>query len=525
MLLNHMIHMMQNLALKVIEFLYSIYFPAFISGCLLTLAYPPFNLLPVLFISVCVLYHLIDKTHTRKEAFKIGWVFGFGHYLTSLYWFCHALLTNPAKFGWMIPFALLLIPSVLGVYNGLVTLFTYHFKRNKLNKILAFSSCWVVVEILRTNFVIPFPWNLVGHSLIASLATAQITYFIGIFGGSFLLILSSCFISKEKTLNNILIIVLWSSILVVGFSRINFKETEFYDDFKIRLVQPFNLHHNGENEKRMDSVKRLVELSVLNRSDDLKYIIWPEASFPYGVFLERKYLQTLSNIAPRDGALILGSDRFVFSKDKKELSNIYNSIYAINSHNQILDVYDKSILVPYGEYIPFRAVLPNIPKVTDGILDFSLGDDSNHLFDIPGLPKFRSMICYEVIFPNIKINEDAKWILNITNDAWFGNSIGPYQHYGMAKIKAIESGLPMIRVANNGVTSVIDAYGEEYFKMNLGDMGYIDVELPKNEGLINHIYIKRFIEFVIFIIFFGVIAFEIWVKYDYYSKLKKWVLK
>lgn len=520
-----MVSLLSILLAKGINFVKSVYFPAFALGALFTLTFAPFSLLPMALISLYGLLHILDKAQTKKEAFKIGWVFGFGHYITSLYWFSYALLTDTEKFGWMIPFAILLIPAVLGVYTGLVTLFTFHFPKGKFRRELAFAVAWVVVEVLRTYFIIPFPWNLLGHALIADISMAQVTYYIGIFGGSFLIAFTAAIFYQKKHFHIFLIFIIWICITFFGYSRVQFKPSDHYQYYMIRLVQPFNLHHFGDEAVRESSIKRLTELSMLNRPQNLKYVIWPEAAFPYGPYLESRFKEPLSRIIPQEGSLIFGSDRFVFSEDKKKIKEVYNSIFAINSDAKIVDVYDKSILVPFGEYVPFRAVLPNIPKVTDGIHDFSTGNQSDYLFNVFRLPRFRGMICYEAIFPEIEINKDAQWILNLTNDAWYGESIGPYQHFAMAHIKAIETGLPLVRVANNGITAVIDGYGEIKGKLELGDVGYLDFNLPKKVDTINHTVFKWLFKAGIFLLFFFLISFEIYVKNNYHTKLKKWVLK
>ncbi len=451
------------------------YFIAYILGAILTLAFAPFGILPAVIIAFTGLLFLLDRYRKKSKLFWIGWFFGFGHFMTSLYWFSHALLSDPTQFGWMIPFALTLIPAVLGIYTGLVTYLLSFFNNSKVERMLAFISLWVIVEMLRTNFIIPFSWNLLGFAITASNTLLQFSTIAGVYGCSLLLAFVGSFLYTKNSCVIKVAIVLACFVWGYGNYKLIDKKSDTHTDFKIRLVQPSILEHPmGNRLKQNSALQKLVELSILHQDPKLKYIIWPEAAFPFG-FRDYTNLNHIAQIAPKNGAIVFGSDRIIENLDKY---TFYNSLIAISSEGQLIAVYDKEKLVPFGEYIPFKNFIPFVHKVTHGAEDFSSGLNPTNTIKIEGLPPFLPLICYETIFPNLNIN-GAEWILNVTNDAWFGKSIGPHQHFAMAKFRAAEYGIPVIRSANNGISAVISPYGEVLESLGTNNVGFMDIKLPK----------------------------------------------
>jgi len=472
--------------IKFFTFLYAnLYLQCFALGALLTQIFAPFNFLPLVVVSFCGLLFIIrNHSNTRLKSFYHGWWFGFGHYTTSLYWFSNPLLLYPEQFGWMVPFAITLIPAILGIYVGLATLGTYHFKSNKAVFVTSFISMWVIVEVLRSYFVIPFPWNLLAYSLTSSDSLMQITSVIGLFGGSILVCLIGTFLYTMNKKFILVSLVIITSAWLFGVNRINDYSDQVHEDFKIRIVQP-NIQDQamGDHRKQDLAFINLTALSTENLEENIKLIIWPEASYPYGYVQGRTNLHGLSQIAPpNNGAIIFGTDRIVSNDDSSY--KFLNSMMAITDKNKISGVYDKEILVPFGEYIPFKRFIPFVEKITYGAQDFSKGLNTSRTIRIYDYPIFQPLICYEIIFPQIKISDDAKWIINFTNDAWFGNTIGPYQLLAMAQLRAVEFGLPVVRAANSGVSALISPIGRIEESLPLSSRGILNISLPKNIPII-----------------------------------------
>jgi apolipoprotein N-acyltransferase len=206
------------------------------------------------------------------------------------------------------------------------------------------------------------------------------------------------------------------------------------------------------------------------------HVIWSETAVPYFVANDPSLLAALGQMVRDGGALIVGAPRT--TPQPATPFRLWNSLHAIDSRGRIVATYDKFHLVPFGEYVPFRRWLP-IAKITHGETDFSSGPGPQTLA-IPGLPPVSPLICYEAIFPGA-VHEPGRrpgWLLNLTNDAWFGISSGPYQHFAAARLRAVEEGLPLVRVANNGISAIIDAYGRVRASLGLGREGVVDGDLP-----------------------------------------------
>jgi apolipoprotein N-acyltransferase len=208
-------------------------------------------------------------------------------------------------------------------------------------------------------------------------------------------------------------------------------------------------------------------------------VIWAETAVPFLLDGEPELRAQLAGIVPRDGLLITGAPRLGGPGDPPRL---WNSLHGLDETGAIVGTYDKHHLVPFGEYTPLRSVLGwlGLGKLAVGAQGFSAGPGVVTL-DLPGLPPFSPLICYEVIFPGRVVAEGARpqWLLNLTNDAWFGNSSGPYQHFAAARIRAVEEGLPLVRVANNGITAVVDPYGRLLGRRHLNQVGILDSALPR----------------------------------------------
>jgi apolipoprotein N-acyltransferase len=456
------------------------YLSSFLLGSLLTLAFAPFDLLPVVplsFSGFLFLHEYVLRTPNikRKKLFYIGWWFGMGHYITSLYWVANPLLVEPEKFAWLIPFALTLIPAILSLYYGLTSVLLRR-SWSRTTRALVFALVVVVNEIARVNFIIPFSWNLLGYTLSNHEKLAQVGWLVGIYGASLLVALGGVVLYTR----NLIIIGLMATIYVVtwGYGYIRLEDTtiEYHSDL-IRIVQPnFDQPNLGDRIKQREYLKELIDMTTKN-NEGVKVVIWPEAAFPFGIWEDSPWINVIASAAPHDGVIITGTDRYEVEGEK--ITKAYNSLVIINSKAELIRAYDKQILVPFGEYIPFKRFIPFIEKVTHGTIDFSIGSLPQVVTEVPGLPPFLALICYEVIFNQFPKDPPYNLLLNTTNDIWLGKSIGPLQHLAMARFRAIEMGIPILRVASTGVSALIGSKGQMLKKIDLNHKAVLDIYLPR----------------------------------------------
>jgi apolipoprotein N-acyltransferase len=246
----------------------------------------------------------------------------------------------------------------------------------------------------------------------------------------------------------------------------------------LRLVQP-NIEQTNKwrDDLRVAQLTKYLELSRRVGTPTPTHVIWPETATPFFVAHEPRLRRVMADIVPPAGALITGALR---STGPGEIPRrVWNSLHAIDSSGAIVATFDKFHLVPFGEYMPLRSVV-GIGKLTQGGTDFSAGPGVQSL-RVPGLPPFSPLICYEVIFPGevVAAGDRPEWLLNVTNDAWFGISTGPHQHFSSARLRAVEEGLPLVRAANTGISGIIDAYGRVVARLGLGLEGVVDGPLPR----------------------------------------------
>ncbi|MDB2550575.1 apolipoprotein N-acyltransferase [Rickettsiales bacterium] len=470
----------------------------FILGLLTALLFAPIGFFPIGFLAFSVLLILLDgrRVKNAREAFYLGWFFAFGHFAAGLYWISISLFVDIAQFWWLLPFSLSLIPAALALYVALCCYFYCKIIdkfaiKDKIIKIFLFACLWIIFEILRSILFSGLPWNLLGYSLFFWNLMPQIASKIGIYGLSFVAIIFFtipyfCYKNDFTKLKNKIYLlfcaILLIFIVIFGHLQINSGNKQL-KSIKIRLIQPnIKQEDKWSKEERYNSFLKNITYSrgdFDNREGQKPdYIIWSEASTPYVLGNENKFLlNKISEAIPKGSKLITGALRAGYDKDNK-LKQIWNSLFVINSDAKIINFYDKSHLVPFGEYIPLSQFLPFLSKITYGSLDFSSGG-GNKTIQLSDDISFSPLICYEIIFPWKVFDHDNKpdFIINITNDAWFGVSSGPYQHLNMARMRAIENQIPVIRVANSGVTAIIDKNGQIIKKIDLGQEGRLDFEL------------------------------------------------
>lgn len=454
---------------------------AFTLGVCATAALPPFFLFPMLIPAFAGLLWLVANAPSGRRAAWDGWWWGLGHFTTGLYWFCIALLTDPEKFAWLIPFTLIGLNGLFALFPAFATFIFYRLRTRGLMVPLMFAVIWTLVEYLRGHILTGFPWNLAGYAFAITDASAQGAAYIGAYGLTFVAVLAACAPALWRApRGRAFTLACWFGIGLMtagGAWRLSHAQVDFVEGVKLRLVQAnIAQHHKWDPARQMQAIDTYIRLSRAPGYNDITHIIWPETAVPFVLDSGSPLLPLLRNVAPPQGALLTGTLR---SEGEGEDWQIWNSMIAITRGQGIATSYDKHHLVPFGEFVPLRGLLP-VEKITPGQKDFSRGPGPATL-TLPGAPPVSPLICYEVIFPGEVIARSAppEWMLNITNDAWFGNSTGPYQHFHMARMRAIEEGIPLVRAANTGISAVIDSYGRTVAVLPLGVQGYLDSPLPR----------------------------------------------
>ena len=472
---------------------------AFTAGAASVLAMAPINAWPVLFLTLPVLVLLVDGIASRGwsgliAAADIGWWFGFGYFLGGLYWLGYAFLVDAATFGWLLPFAVVGLPAILAIYMALGVVLARLLWQRGAMRILALAVCLTATEWLRGHAFTGFPWNAFGYAFTAPLALAQAASVLGLWGMTFIVVavcaspatLLDQDVEKRRPLLPLTLAALTLAALG-GFGAVRLARTPtlLVDGVHLRIMQP-NLPQDVRFNyaARHEVVDRYLTLSARQGLDQVTHLIWPESPFPFFLTREADAFAQIARALPANTLLFTGAMR-LGDPDNPAQSGVYNSIYVIDHQASIRSVYDKVHLVPFGEYLPFQDILERIglQTLTEQRGGFLAGD-RHRLIAVPGAPSALPLICYEIIFPGELASSDQRpgWIVNVTNDGWFGNSSGPYQHLQQARLTAIEQGLPLVRAANTGISAVIDPLGRIVASLPLASEGVLDASLPRAIG-------------------------------------------
>jgi apolipoprotein N-acyltransferase len=474
---------------------------AFGAGVASVLALPPFHLWPLLFVTFPVLVWLLDGSGGGLRgiwrAALTGWLFGFGYLLAGLYWLGHAFLVDAQTFGWMLPFAVLTVPAGLAIFPAAGTALTRLLWTRGAVRILALAVALTATEWLRGNVLTGFPWNTFGYALTAPLALAQGAALVGIWGLTFLAIAafaSPATLADERADTNrpwlpvTLAIVVLAALAVYGTLRLARTPTAFVPGVQLRIMQPnlqqdekFDYTAKDQVMKHYLDLSRRVTGAAPRGLADVTHLIWPESAFPFYLLREPDALAQIGALLPEGAVLITGADR-IEDPRRGENPRIYNSIMVLDHNGSVVAVYDKVHLVPFGEYLPFQTLLERIgfvqlTKVEGGYL----AGEPRRALVVPRAAPLLPLLCYEIIFPGeiMPRGERPGWLVNLTNDGWFGISSGPYQHLEQARLRAIETGLPLVRAANTGISAVIDPLGRTLESLPLGAEGLLDAPLPQ----------------------------------------------
>ncbi len=465
-------------------------------GAAAALALAPLYLWPLMVVGYSGFLWLLSGSIGWRPAFAIGWTFGIGYFLVGLHWVGHAFMVDAARFAWMMPFALFALAAGLGLFPGLAAALTRRFSRPGLGRLIAFTLFWGLSEWLRGSILTGFPWLLSGHVWAASPVSLQAAAYLGASGLGLLAVLAAAAPAliltgpreqrKSAILTAAAALALVVVVLTLSFLRLQGAGVREHADVRLRLVQAgIPQADKWRPELRDRHLALYLRLSLApvfsGRAPEFSHLIWPETATPFFLASDPVRRRAIAQALPPDSVLITGTPRRGELPGKELI--LQNSIVALTADGAVTVVYDKVHLVPFGEYLPWRGFLTRLglDKLAHGAVDFSPGPGPRAVA-LPDLPPFRPLICYEIIFPR-EISAsgaglDAEWLLNVTNDAWFGNSFGPSQHLDIARIRAAELGLPVVRAANTGISAIIDPFGRIIHQLPLNRAGIIDSRLP-----------------------------------------------
>lgn len=471
---------------------------AFAAGALAVLAQAPYDFFAVCFVSFPVLVWLLDGATGEasdgwfkrlRPAFATGWWFGFGYFLAGLWWIGQALLVEADTFAWALPFAVVGIPFALAFFYGFATVVARLFWSSDIGRIAALAFGFGLAEWLRDVLFTGFPWNAVGYAAMPVPLLMQSVSVTGMIGMNalavFVFSLPALLAARRHLrLGLALFIILVAGHVGFGYVRL---ATPVKPDrsIDVRIVQPaVDLSEKWDASVRDRIFATLLGISGKAPEESQRkpqLILWPETSVPF-LFTERPDALTALGDMLTDGQmLIAGVVREEGGAVANADSRYYNSVVAINDKGEIVDAVDKVHLVPFGEYLPFADLFQRfgIGQLVAGPMNFAAGNE-RHPIALPNGLRAAPFICYEVIFPDLVAADAASsdLIVNVTNDAWFGDTPGPYQHFRQAQIRAVENGMPLLRAANNGISAVVDSRGRIVDALAVNARGAIDAHVP-----------------------------------------------
>ena len=490
---------------------------ALVAGAFGALALAPLDIGPALIVTMVVAVWLLDGCRgalsdlrsfsarvdggALRQAFGAGWWLGFGYFLAGFWWLGAAFLIDPS-FAWALPIGVLGMPAMLAIFTGVGFVLARLLWRPGATRILALAVGLGLSEWARGHLFTGFPWNTFGMGLGGMLLTAQTASIVGLDG---LTLLSVALYAAPATLADrdprrrwypvALAATVGGALCLYGGMRLAEPPPPNVPGVVVRIMQPglwpdqsFSPENKDEIVAKYIALSQTDDVAKHITLQDVTLLVWPESAFPFILTQDAKSLDAIGQMLPSHTTLATGAAREVDvqARDgKPEYSEYYNAILAIARGGKIIDSYDKIHLVPFGEYLPFSALLSrlglrNFVPVPGG---FEPGT-SRHALAIPGLPPAAPLICYEAIFPDevtaqtLVRPERPRVLLNVTNDGWFGLTTGPSQHFAQARLRTIEQGLPLIRGAATGISAILNPYGKVVASLPLGSSGILDGPLP-----------------------------------------------
>lgn len=454
----------------------------FALGGVYGLGFAPVSWWPLALIALACHLAALRRLQSWRVSGLCGWMFGFGFFAVSLHWVAESFAFGPAglrELGWI---AVLGLSLGLGLFNALFSVLTHCRLSKGVPKSVEHAILWMAVEWLRTSLFTGFPWNLAAYVWSDTLPMLQSTAFIGVYGLGFLTVLASASLAgllvEKRTWPRAaicasLFIVLFG-MYIGGTYRLQPRDPDA-SQFRVRIVQA-----NIRQDRKWNITEReriLAEyLEVTVRAGDVpSVVVWPETAVPFLLDEDAARRVLIARALPSHGVLITGAHR---REGTGPDQRFFNSVLTVASNGTVIGRYDKVHLVPFGEFVPLAALNP-FPRLTTGLADFTPGMTHN-VVDLGNGVVVAPLICYEAIFPGDLRTHAAKAtaLVNVTNDAWFGTSWGPYQHLAIARVRAIELGVPLIRAASTGISGVFDSFGRPVATIPLGVRSSVDVDVP-----------------------------------------------
>ncbi len=502
---------------------------AALAGVLSAFAMPPYGAFPVLFLTLPVVVWLLDgvgaaggRLAVAKASLVLGWWFGFGYFLSGLWWIGAAFLVDAAAHAWLMPVAVVALPMALACFYAVGFWVARLLWSSGMGRIFALAFGLGGADLVRGHVFTGFPWNSFGYALADTGLIGQWAAFIGVEGLTYcvLVIFALPALMTDrvgKTAWRPLMSAFAVLLVMAGAGAIRLFGTETtYTDMAVRVMQP-NVPQDEKfrPERKSEIMEHYLALSDEATSPerqgiaDIDLLIWPESAFPFFLNRTPDALAAIAAALPERTTLLTGAARADRLEAESEQPRFTNSVHMINGQGVIQESYDKVRLVPFGEFVPFENILEKIgiSHLVEMPGGFSPGDRPRTI-KLPNGLGVGALICYEAIFPwgNIDSAEKPDLLVNVTNDAWFGLTPGPYQHLAQARVRAIELGLPLIRAANTGISAVIDPYGRIVSRLDLGITGVLDTWVPQSLDSTFYL-VYRWLPAFLFPCFTGLMAF------------------
>jgi len=472
---------------------------AFAGGAVSALAQAPFHLFPILWLTFPLLVWLIDGAFASRAeggvrrlrpAFAVGWWFGFGYFLAGLWWIGAAFLVDADAFGWALPFAVVLLPAGLALLWGAGVTVAQLLWSEGPARLFALAFGLSGAEWLRGHLLTGFPWNAIGYALAGGEAMMQSASLLGLYALNTLAVLVFAApaalvpgdAGRRALLPAGLGLIAVAGLALFGAARLVGAGEQAPDGRTVRIVQPaIDQAEKWTPENRQAIFERLLALSSPADAplEAGALLVWPETALPFALTREPWALSRIADLLPESAVLATGAARV---DEIGGTGDVFNAIYLVGDDGTILDAYDKVHRVPFGEYVPFAGTWRRLGlgPLFDMRGSFA-GGLRRRLLAAGDGPPFAPLICYEIIFPGEVVPDSDEtrpaFLLNVTNDAWFGKTPGPYQHLHQARVRAVEEGVPLVRAANTGISMVTDAYGRAGASLGLGAAGRIDARL------------------------------------------------
>lgn len=456
-------------------------------GAASAFSFAPYFFWPLMLLAFCGLVWLLDTNAGPRHAAACGWFFGFGQFVVGLYWISISFQFQgnmPAWLGWI---AVVGLAAYLAVYPAVALWLTFKFWSPSSGRILILAASWAATEWLRGHLLTGFPWNMVAQIWSDTPVVLQSARLFGAYGLSLLtitLFASAALLADRTAAARRTLMITVATVLLMwgdGSWRLAEAGTSRQKQLRVHLVQA-NIQQDLETDPERQAAilglyERMTAGALRQRGPGL--VVWPETAVEYDVEGDGILRSRLGQTIGKDGLLILGAVGQSFGRDRTWIGS-RNTLLAIDGKGAVKAIYDKARLVPFGEYLPAGNILSRLGlvSVAAGSARFLAG--SGPITLTPGVPPFSPLICYEIIFPGKIVDRTARpaWLLNISNDAWFGDSSGPHQHLAQARIRAVEEGLPVVRSTPTGISATIDAYGRVTTRTALGERAVLTADVP-----------------------------------------------